>query len=129
MFRQKKKANILLAIQNHEISQQKEEITTQRDEITAHRDHIAHIHEEMESSIVYARTIQQAVFPKTSYTETILGEHFIIFKPKDVVSGDFYWSTQINDWTIITKDIRIAMRRYKTIYELIKTDKIEDGFL
>ncbi|MBI4646551.1 MAG: SpoIIE family protein phosphatase [Bacteroidia bacterium] len=32
----------------------------------------------------------------------ILGEHFILFKPKDIVSGDFYWATCVNQWLIVT---------------------------
>lgn len=53
--------------------------------------------EELESSIHYARRIQMALLP----SETILSEnirnYFILLKPRDIVSGDFYWMTKKND--------------------------------
>ena len=43
------------------------------------------------SSIRYAQNIQQAVLPPEKDIRAILPHHFLIFKPKDIVSGDFYW--------------------------------------
>jgi serine phosphatase RsbU (regulator of sigma subunit) len=97
-YKAKKKANIVLAQQNVEIRQQKEEISAQRDEIEAQRDlvtrqknHIEEIHGELKDSIRYAQRIQHAVLPKMDSVGQHLGEHFIVFKPRDIVSGDFYW--------------------------------------
>lgn len=108
-YRQKQKANRLLAKQNAEIMQQKEEISSQRDEIEAQRDvlvvqkdHIEEQKKEIEDSIHYAKRIQNAVLPDKNNTLQILKDHFIIFRPKDVVSGDFFWTTQINNWLIAT---------------------------
>ncbi len=42
-------------------------------------------------SINYALRIQQALFPSEAQIKQLLPESFLIFKPKDVVSGDFYW--------------------------------------
>jgi serine phosphatase RsbU (regulator of sigma subunit) len=53
-------------------------------------------------SITYAKRIQQAVLPSGNYANNILGDHFILFKPKDIVSGDFYWGTRINELLIVT---------------------------
>ncbi|MBI4649323.1 MAG: SpoIIE family protein phosphatase [Bacteroidia bacterium] len=109
MFRQTRKANILLKRQNEEIRQQKEEIFIQRDEISAQRDKLSEQNslleeqkKEITDSINYAKRIQQAVLPTDEYAYSILGEHFILFKPKDIVSGDFYWGTLINEWLIVT---------------------------
>jgi ligand-binding sensor domain-containing protein/serine phosphatase RsbU (regulator of sigma subunit) len=44
------------------------------------------------SSIAYAKRIQSAVLKEEEYVSKHLPEHFILFKPKDIVSGDFYWS-------------------------------------
>ena len=108
-FRNKKKANVLLHQQNNEISQQKEEISTQRDEIEAQRDlvteqkeWIEEIHKEVTDSINYAKRIQEAVLPVSNTARAVLGEHFILFKPKDIVSGDFYWTNKINNLLIVT---------------------------
>ncbi|MCD6366890.1 MAG: tetratricopeptide repeat protein, partial [Bacteroidales bacterium] len=109
MFRQKRKANMLLAQQNEEIKQQKEEILTQRDEISAQRDtvieqrdHIEEQKKDIEDSIIYAKRIQTAVLPSVKYANSIMGEHFIIFRPHSVVSGDFYWATKTEEWMVIT---------------------------
>lgn len=109
MFREKKRANKLLAQQNEEISQQKEEISSQRDEIEAQRDKVQQQmeivreqKEEIEDSIHYAKRIQTAVLPSDEIASQILGDHFILFKPKDVVSGDFYWATKLNGLLIVT---------------------------
>ena len=47
--------------------------------------------EELEDSILYARRIQRAMLPSKSILEENFPNHFILFKPRDVVSGDFYW--------------------------------------
>ncbi len=57
---------------------------------------------EITDSITYAKRIQTAVLPADKYADSILGEHFIIFRPHSVVSGDFYWATKIKDWTVVT---------------------------
>lgn len=47
--------------------------------------------EEITSSIEYASRIQMAMLPEEDHFTTLFSEHFIIFKPRDIVSGDFYW--------------------------------------
>ncbi len=51
---------------------------------------------ELRESIDYARLIQTAILPESKQLEK-LSEHFILYKPKDVVSGDFYWFAEIED--------------------------------
>jgi serine phosphatase RsbU (regulator of sigma subunit) len=80
--------NTLLNEQNDEILQQHSKIEKQKKEIT--------------DSINYAKRIQQAVLPSGQLAGNILGEHFVLFKPKAIVSGDFYWATRINDLLLIT---------------------------
>lgn len=46
-------------------------------------------------SIQYAQRIQQAILPLTENLDQVLSHYFIIYYPKDIVSGDFYWCTQI----------------------------------
>jgi len=98
--------NMQLNQQNEEISTQRDEISAQRDIVTEQKEHIEEIHKEVTDSINYARRIQEAVLPDLSLTLSNgegkspslwgeLGGTFILFKPKDIVSGDFYWATQI----------------------------------
>ncbi len=107
-YKDKKKANQLLSKQNIEIKIQKEEIQTQRDEIKSQRDivtiqkeQLEEINKKITDSINYAKKIQEAVLPISEQARTCLGEHFILFKPKDIVSGDFYWTTKIDEWLIV----------------------------
>jgi serine phosphatase RsbU (regulator of sigma subunit) len=47
--------------------------------------------EEITSSIEYASRIQMAMLPENEHFSSSFSDHFIIFKPRDIVSGDFYW--------------------------------------
>jgi len=71
-------------------------------EILEQRDTLAEQKQEIEDSINYAKRIQQAVLPHNEYIEEIVNDYFILFRPKDVVSGDFYWAIKINNKIIIT---------------------------
>ncbi|PHR48808.1 MAG: hypothetical protein COA32_04910 [Fluviicola sp.] len=53
------------------------------------------------SSINYARRIQFNMLPRSNDFEKTFIEHFILFKPKDIVSGDFYWLNEVDNKTII----------------------------
>lgn len=48
-------------------------------------------------SIMYAKHIQDALFPPVNELPTIFEESFLVFKPKDVVSGDFYWFSKTDE--------------------------------
>ena len=107
-FRQKQKANHLLNVQKNEIvqknevlNQQNEEIRAQRDEIEQQKDIVEAVHFELSQSINYATKLQQSILPEETTLTKYLFEHFVLFKPKDKVSGDFYWWTHIEDCTII----------------------------
>lgn len=52
-------------------------------------------------SINYAKKIQKAVFPSNENVNEVLGEYFLLFKPRDIVSGDFFWIKKIEDSIII----------------------------
>jgi len=102
--------------QNEEIRQQKEEIEAQRDEIERQRDEIEgqrnvayeqrdeiiHQKKEITDSIHYARRIQQAVLPSPKFLSHLIKEnYFILNKPRDIVSGDYYWLAEKDKKVII----------------------------
>ncbi|MCK4826820.1 tetratricopeptide repeat protein, partial [bacterium] len=90
--RQKQKnANILLAQKNEEIETQRDEIESQRDLVTNQRDQLAEQKEAITQSIEYASQIQSALLPPDDFIRYIFTEYFILNKPRDIVSGDFYW--------------------------------------
>lgn len=90
----------IVKIRTAEILSQKEEIEAQRDEIEAQRDlaarqrdHISEQKKEITDSIIYAQRIQNATLPTTQEISAIdlIEDFFVLYKPKDIVSGDFYW--------------------------------------
>lgn len=64
----------------------------QRVQIKKQHDQIEEKNAEIIDSITYAERIQRAILKSEEYTSGHLPEHFILFKPKDIVSGDFYWA-------------------------------------
>lgn len=98
-----------------EISQQKEEIESQRDQIEQQRDVLVENHKNLErayheiedqqkkitDSIHYARRIQSAILPTRARLKELLHDHFVLYKPKDIVSGDFYWATKQGNKSLI----------------------------
>lgn len=76
-YRFKQKANIILEKQKREIQQKNTLIT---------------------DSIDYAKTIQEALLPDANEVKNLLPQSFILNKPKDIVSGDFYWITNRHDY-------------------------------
>ena len=96
-----RKQKRLIENQRDEISAQRDEIEAQRDLVTTQKERIEEIHKEVTDSINYAKRIQEAVLPISIDARAVLGEHFVLFKPKDIVSGDFYWTTKVNNLQFI----------------------------
>jgi serine phosphatase RsbU (regulator of sigma subunit) len=93
---------------NEELNQLVEEVSAQRDEIESQRDHvlkqkeiIEEIHEEISESINYATRLQQSILPDEEILNNYVSDFFVLFKPKDKVSGDFYWWAHVENQTII----------------------------
>ncbi len=93
-FRQKQKANILLANKNHDIQLQKELIEEQHWLLSEKN-------KEITQSIQYSKRIQTAILPPEQFISKVLPESFILFKPKDIVSGDFYWIEKFGNQVIV----------------------------
>jgi serine phosphatase RsbU (regulator of sigma subunit) len=88
--------------QAEEIQTQKEEIVAQTDEITAQRDlaerqrdMIVAQKDELTDSIIYAKRIQVAMLPGKEVFSGSVSESMLLFMPKDIVSGDFYWASRM----------------------------------
>lgn len=100
-YRVKKRANrifreksSIIQDQNRAISNQKEEIEAQRDQLQEVNRKIEKQNENIRASISYGLTIQQAILPDLKEIERLF-ESFVIFYPKDIVSGDFYWFSNL----------------------------------
>ena len=110
-YRNKKKANILLQAQRDQIAYQKKHIT---------------------DSIEYAKRIQAAILPSMELFSHSL-DHFVLFKPRDIVSGDFYWAEELEGkYLIVTADCTghgvpgafMSMLGISLLNEIILSDKI-----
>ena len=78
-YRQKKKDNYIISEQKAIVEEKNREIT---------------------DSITYARRLQEAILPPDHLIKKYLPNSFVLFKPKDVVSGDFYWLETVGDKVI-----------------------------
>lgn len=52
---------------------------------------VEHKHKEIVDSVTYAKRIQDAILPNVEEISTAFPQSFVLFKPKDIVAGDFYW--------------------------------------
>lgn len=113
--RQKEKLEKKVSERTHELVEKQNEITTQNEElvqqseeILSQRDVLQEQHQKLEEtfgvlkernmqimdSIRYAENIQQAILPSQERIDKLFEHYFIIYEPKDIVSGDFYWATE-----------------------------------
>ncbi len=76
-YRQKLKANIIITKQKIEVEHQRNIVQSQNKEIL--------------SSIEYAKRIQATILPPTKVVKKFLDDSFVLYLPKDIVAGDFYW--------------------------------------
>jgi serine phosphatase RsbU (regulator of sigma subunit) len=92
---------ILLEKQSEELKEQNEKIIKANEELKELYELTNSQKEEIISSINYAQRMQSAILPPEAYITELLNENFILFKPKDIVSGDFYWIKQVKHYTIL----------------------------
>jgi len=94
-------ANEELTVLNEAISKQNAHILEVNEELTVLNEAINKQKNEILDSITYAKKIQAAMFPPEQYFHEILNDVFILFKPRDIVSGDFFWMKQVNQYVIL----------------------------
>lgn len=86
---------------NLQIQQQKTELETKSNLLEEKSNQLERTYIKITDSIRYAETIQQSILPPDDKIQQILTEYFIISKPKDVVSGDFYWVAKIDKYKFV----------------------------
>lgn len=91
-----KRANIRL---QKTVEEKTSEIRAASEEIEAQRDDIARKNKSLTDSINYAKSLQEAILPATEIIATALPKHLVFFRPRDIVSGDFYWFWQSEEET------------------------------
>lgn len=93
-IQQEKEKKELLENQNIILEQQVQERTQ---EIVVQKQELQLKNQEITDSILYSKHIQEALLPDFINMDEVLKNYFILYKPKDIVSGDFYWFKKINE--------------------------------
>ena len=106
---EKEKLEGIVKERTAEVTRQKEEIDLRNKDLAQKNDVLAEQkavieenHKSMTSSIRYAQRIQEAILPDESLIKNQIPDSFVLFLPRDIVSGDFYWFTHIKDTSIIS---------------------------
>lgn len=93
--------------ENERILEQKviertKEVVRQKEEIERQSEKLEELYKDVTDSIRYAKRLQDSILPQDNYIHRILPESFVLFKPKDIVSGDFYWFSETKDKLVFT---------------------------
>ncbi|KOY84778.1 hypothetical protein AD998_00185 [bacterium 336/3] len=80
--------------QNQDLILQKELLQTQNDELTK-------TYEELIDSIYYTKKIQMALLPQIDLMKPHFTDMMVLYKPKEILSGDFYWFTSVNEYLFL----------------------------
>ncbi|MFO7864424.1 MAG: two-component regulator propeller domain-containing protein [Salinivirgaceae bacterium] len=105
--RQKELENIVrqrtseISEKNEELSTLIGQVTNQRNTVVKQRNELKHINKAVSESIDYAQRIQASLLPDKENLKTLFPESFLLFKPRDIVSGDFYWWSRVNNKLVV----------------------------
>ena len=88
--------------ENERILEQKviertEEVVRQKEEIESQNVRLEELYKDITDSIRYAKRLQESILPGDRYIKSLLSNCFVLYKPKDIVSGDFYWFEHIEN--------------------------------
>lgn len=83
------------------VNERTAELVKEKEKVEEQKTVIELKNKDITDSIEYAKKIQDAILPSQSKLKEYLPENFILFRPRDIVSGDFYWFTHIKDQSII----------------------------
>lgn len=107
---------------------QKQLIEVQKNEVQRQKELVEEKQQEIISSITYAKRIQSVLITSDAYIKSNLSatDHFVLFKPRDIVSGDFYWAISvppITGWDMATNKIELVKgAELKNIFYMITAD-------
>jgi len=82
-------------ILEQKVKERTEEVVRQKDEIDGQKSKLEELYKDVTDSIKYAKRLQDSILPPTEYMTQLFPNSFVLFKPKDIVSGDFYWMHKV----------------------------------
>lgn len=83
------------SISKRQVKREKQAMESLHAELKQAYVEIEQMHKDITDSINYAKQIQEAMLPETGLLEKYIPKSFIIYKPKDIISGDFYWFNEV----------------------------------
>ena len=96
-LKNKRRANLEIERQKQEVEHQRDLVQKQHAVTENQRMQLKAQNKEILDSITYAQRLQEAILPSTKVQQKLLPESFILYKPKDIVAGDFYWMQEVDD--------------------------------
>ena len=71
-----------------------QEVILQKNEIEGQREELQELYNDVTDSIRYAKRLQDSILPPDQFIKDLFPDSFVYYRPKDIVSGDFYWAHQ-----------------------------------
>jgi serine phosphatase RsbU (regulator of sigma subunit) len=105
-FKITQKQKYIIELQKEEVTRQKTIVEEQK-QVVEEQKHLVEEHQkEIIDSINYAERIQRSFIATKEILNENLNDYFVFFKPKDIVSGDFYWASKLNNgyFALVTAD-------------------------
>jgi len=99
--RQKRIIKLKNIILEKKVKERTAEISNQKDQIEKQNELIEYKNKNITDSIIYASRIQKAILTPLKKVKSIIPNSFVLYMPKDIVSGDFYLVKKVNHYTII----------------------------
>jgi serine phosphatase RsbU (regulator of sigma subunit) len=91
------RSNVLRKQANKELAKQKDIISSQKEEVESQKHLVEEKQKEILDSIHYAKRLQEAILPPLKFIDEHVPNNFVLYHPKDVVAGDFYWAETKED--------------------------------
>lgn len=87
-------------ILEEKVRERTEEMVRQKDEVERQSKKVVELYKNVTDSIRYAKRLQESILPSDERIRELLPESFVLYRPKDIVSGDFYWVESVEDKTV-----------------------------
>ena len=81
----------------HKVKERTEEVVRQKDEVERQSRKVVELYKNVTDSIRYAKRLQESILPPDKRIRELVPESLVLYRPKDIVSGDFYWFDKVDE--------------------------------
>ncbi len=103
LYQERKRNLERLKKMNQELNKKNQELSEKNITIQKQKEQLQKFATEIKASMNYARTLQFSILPNTNDLKHFFTDYFVFFKPKDIVSGDFFWTAKIGKYAYIAE--------------------------